>query len=122
MRRMMTLTVCSLIGCLAGPLCAQQPVRKEGGPCEQVVQACKSAGFIAGDAREGNGLWADCVGPIMRGTGQPPKATIALPQVSADVVAACKAKRPNFGEGKGPPPKSGQPAPPSGQPDQPSGK
>jgi len=114
MRRMTTLTACTLIGCVAGSLSAQ-PAEKSPGPCEQVVQACKSAGFIAGDYKTGNGLWVDCVRPIMRGTGQPPKAKIPLPQVSADVVAACKAKRPNFGEGKERPPKSEQPAQPSGK-------
>jgi hypothetical protein len=70
------------------------------GPCEQVVAACKSAGFVAGDAREGYGLWKDCVDPIMRGTPQPPKANKPLPAVPPETVAACKARRPNFGEGK----------------------
>jgi hypothetical protein len=36
----------------------------------------------------------------MRGTAQPAKAKKSLPTVGADVIAACKAKHPNFGEGK----------------------
>jgi hypothetical protein len=120
MRRMMTLTVCTLIGCLAGPLSAEPPAKapaaaKAPGPCEQIAEACKSAGFIAGDYKTGNGLWVDCVDPIMRGTGQPSKAKIPLPQVSPEVVAACKAKRPNFGEPKGPPAKGAQGNQPSGK-------
>jgi hypothetical protein len=77
-------------------LAADQPP----GPCEQVVAACKSAGFVAGQAKEGSGLWVDCVGPLVRGTPAPANADKALPAVPADVLAACKAKRAGFGEGK----------------------
>jgi hypothetical protein len=79
------------------------------GPCEQIVAACKSAGFIDGDYRTGNGLHVDCIDPIMRGGGQPPKAKLPLPQVNPALVAACRQKHPKFGEPKGespPPPKS----------------
>jgi hypothetical protein len=77
------------------------------GPCEQIVEACKSAGFVKGDARQGYGLWRDCINPIMRGTPQPPRADRPLPPVSPDLVAACRQKRPNFGEHE-----PGQPKPP----------
>jgi hypothetical protein len=70
------------------------------GPCEQIVTACKNAGFIEGDYKKGYGLHVDCINPIMRGTPQPPKADKPLPAVSPQLVAACKQKRPNFGEGK----------------------
>jgi hypothetical protein len=70
------------------------------GPCEQIVTACKNAGFVEGDYKKGYGLHVDCINPIMRGTPQPPKADKPLPAVSPQLVAACKQKRPNFGEGK----------------------
>jgi hypothetical protein len=123
MRRMSTITLCTALAALTAPVAAQ-PAGKEG-PCAQIVAACKSAGFIEGDYRTGNGLHVDCIDPIMRGTGQPPKAKIPLPQVSPQLVAACKQKHPNFGEpkaGHAPPPgqppgqPTGQPPPPSGQP------
>ena len=83
------------------------------GPCEQIVAACKSAGFVLGDARAGYGLWRDCVDPIMRGIQQPPNAVKPLPPVSPDTVAICRAKRPNFGEGRrNAPPPATPPAPP----------
>jgi hypothetical protein len=79
---------------------------QQQGPCAQIVAACKSAGFVSGDAKEGFGLWRDCVDPIMRGTQPPRNADKPLPAVPPDTVAACRTKNPNFGEGKrnAPPP------------------
>ena len=74
------------------------------GPCGQIEAACLAAGFLKGDAKEGFGLFKDCVDPIMKGTPQPPNAVKRLPAVPPDLVAACKAKHPNFGEGRTPPP------------------
>jgi hypothetical protein len=92
---------------------AQQPAPaphagKAPGPCEEILQACESAGFVKGDAKKGYGLYKDCADPIVRGTAQPANADKPLPQVSSEVVAACKAKHPNFGMGKSaaPPAKS----------------
>lgn len=70
------------------------------GPCQQIEKACLDAGFIKGDWKKGDGLWRDCVDPIMQGKTTVPGATKALPSVDAGVVAACKAKHPKFGEGK----------------------
>jgi hypothetical protein len=70
------------------------------GPCDQIEAACKSAGFVEGDAKQGYGLWVDCVDPIMRGTKQPPTAIKPLPPVAPKLIAACKQQHPNFGEGK----------------------
>jgi hypothetical protein len=85
---------------LAVPLGAQQ----QGGPCEQVTAACKSAGFVQGAGSGGNGLQRDCVFPIMQGIAQPAAATRPLPHVDPEVVAACRTRHPDFGQGKGPPP------------------
>jgi hypothetical protein len=70
------------------------------GPCKEIEQACKKAGFIQGDWKKGDGLWRDCVDPIMQGQTNVPGATKPLPSVDAKAVADCKAQRPKFGGGK----------------------
>ena len=70
----------------------------EEGPCKQIKDACTTAGFIKGEAKEGKGLWKDCVDPIMQGTTAA-KSVLPLPKVDPAVVAACKAKKPKFGAG-----------------------
>jgi hypothetical protein len=115
MRKLLTLIGQLLFVGAAAALSAQN-AKEAPGPCEQIVAACKQAGFIEGDYKNGNGLYGDCVGPIMRDTAQPTKAKILLPKVSPDVVAACKAKHPNFGErrkGQGNAPESAPPAAPA---------
>jgi len=64
-------------------------------PCQQVRQACLGAGFVKGAWKQGNGLWRDCINPVMQ--GQPNGTSKALPSVGSDVIAACKAKHPKFG-------------------------
>jgi|GEM_PF-1051088 len=110
MRKMLNspATLCALVVGFGLPLAAQsaEPAPE---PCEQIVAACSSAGFVKGDAKQGYGLYVDCVDPIMRGTKQPAKADKPLPSVSPDLIAACKQKHPNFGERKKsapPPPKA----------------
>jgi hypothetical protein len=70
------------------------------GPCKQIAQACKDAGFIKGDWKKGDGLWRDCVDPIMQGQTNVPGGTKPLPKVDASLVSACKEKHPKFGTGK----------------------
>jgi len=70
------------------------------GPCRAIEQACKNAGFIQGDWKKGDGLWRDCVDPIMQGQTNVPGATKPLPSVDAKAVTDCKAARPKFGSGK----------------------
>ncbi|MCX6118396.1 MAG: hypothetical protein NT027_12695 [Proteobacteria bacterium] len=43
--------------------------------CDPIEAACKSAGFVAGDWKVKNGLWANCVSPIIRGK---PVAKVAV--------------------------------------------
>jgi hypothetical protein len=90
-------TLCSLVVGVALPIAALS-AEQAPGPCEQIVDACQSAGFVKGDARLGYGLWRDCIDPIVRGTPQPPNADKPLPPVSPELVAACKQRHPNFGE------------------------
>ena len=70
------------------------------GPCKQIAEACKSAGFVKGDWKKGDGLWKDCVDPIMQGVKSVSGATKALPTVDPNLVTECKAKHPKFGMSK----------------------
>ena len=71
-------------------------------PCEQIKNACTNAGFVQGGVSLGSGLWRDCVQPILQGTAQRHKASKPLPQVDPQVVAACKAQDPGYGQPKAP--------------------
>src|SRR5262249_25997334 len=64
--------------------------------CREIVVACQQAGFIQGGARTGDGIQVDCVRPILLGTAQPRRATRPLPQIDPQIVAACKARNPDF--------------------------
>lgn len=110
--RISSAAVCALLAGPAVAIAAEAPTQGQG-PCEQIVAACRSAGFIEGDFRTGNGLHIDCINPIMQGESQPPKAKIPLPKVSPETVAACRQKHPNFGEPKPGVPKAGAPKPQS---------
>jgi N-acetylglucosamine-6-sulfatase len=66
--------------------------------CEQIRAACESAGFVQGRAKDGNGLQVDCIEPIMQGAARPSRASRSLPKVDPQVVAACKAENPKFGQ------------------------
>jgi len=83
---------------------AQAPGQKEAavhkeGPCWQILQTCKSAGFVEGRAAKGYGLYADCVNPIMQHKTVVPGATKPLPPVDPKTVADCKKRDPAFGVG-----------------------
>jgi arylsulfatase A-like enzyme len=81
-----------------------------------ITAACQEAGFVRGGAREGNGLMVDCVAPIMRGTPQRPKASKPLPPIDPQLVAACQARNPSFGQPKAARSQAGSPAPASPPP------
>jgi hypothetical protein len=70
------------------------------GPCKEIANACRNAGFIKGDWKKGDGLWRDCVDPIMQGKSSAPGGTKPLPAVDTNLVSACKAKHPKYGSGK----------------------
>ncbi len=73
------------------------------GPCAQITAACVQAGFAPDKAKTGGGLQADCVVPILQGVAPPSGAGKPLPHVAPQVVAACKARNPKFGQGNAPP-------------------
>jgi N-acetylglucosamine-6-sulfatase len=56
------------------------------------------AGFVRGGASKGSGLEIDCVRPVMEGKGRSKHAAMPLPQIDPQVVRACKAANPGFGE------------------------
>ena len=72
--------------------------------CKTIIETCKKAGFIAGDWKNGDGLWAHCVEPILgRPVGQkrpPMKAGLTVPTVAAADVQACLSENPNIGMAK----------------------
>jgi len=70
------------------------------GPCKEIAATCKAAGFTPGDWKKGDGLWYDCVDPIIQGKTVVPGATKPLPAVDPKIVAACKARHPKYGTGK----------------------
>jgi hypothetical protein len=62
-------------------------------PCHQIRLACQRAGFVKDAGRHANGLWKDCVEPLMKENSSR-RNKIPLPHVDASVIAACKAKHP----------------------------
>ena len=50
--------------------------------CAEIRVACEQAGFVRGRAKTGEGIFVDCIAPIMRGTPQPPRASKPLPQIN----------------------------------------
>jgi N-acetylglucosamine-6-sulfatase len=91
------LVVLALLGLVRDLPVKAQPAQ---GPCQQIIAACRDAGFAPGRAMEGAGLMVDCVNPLMQGTAQRSKASKPLPPRDAQMVAACKAANSNFGQGK----------------------
>lgn len=84
---------------------------QQQGPCAQIIAACQNAGFVQGGAKSRIGLQVNCVQPIMQGKAAEYKAGKPLPQVDPQLVAACKAKNPRFGQPQAPPPQSGKEQP-----------
>ena len=107
--------LCMIVIGLGAAIASEVALGQE--PCEQIRVACQSAGFVQGGAKGGNGLQVDCIEPLAQGTTQPRKASKPLPQVDPQIVAACKAKNPGFGQPRAQRAAPGQqPAPPSPPP------
>jgi hypothetical protein len=77
--------------------------------CAAIRAACEQAGFVQGGARTGDGLFVDCIAPIIRQTPQPPRASRPLPKIDLQLVADCKAQNPNLGQRHAPPSQAAQP-------------
>jgi hypothetical protein len=94
-----------------------------GDACDQITAACDQAGFVYGAVRSGNGLVVDCIQPIMQGRPQPPEASRPLPPIDPQLVTACHASNPAFGQAAAaaPPPSSGPGSGSAAQPVSPDG-
>jgi len=82
--------------------------------CAEIRAACKQAGFVRGHAKTGEGIFLDCIAPIMGGTPQPRRASRPLPTISPQLVADCKTQNPSFGQKRRnapPPPPAEAPVP-----------
>lgn len=53
--------------------------------CQNIVTACKNAGYVSGEWKEGNGLFKDCFGLLVSGKGTPKKQV----SVNASDVESC---------------------------------
>jgi hypothetical protein len=52
----------------------------KSGPCEQIENDCKGAGYVAGEAGQGKGLWWDCMCPLIApGFAEPSKNVLSVP-------------------------------------------
>ncbi len=90
----------NLIYLLSVMLLASGPLsRANEGPCKQIKEACEKAGFVKGEAKEGKGLWMDCIDPVVQGTTAK-KSVLPLPSIDPSIIAACKKNHPKFGSGK----------------------
>jgi len=98
------LLVVASISCGSVQAAPRQPA------CIEIMASCEQAGFVRGDAKAGNGLFIDCVIPIVRGAPQRPRASKPLPQIDPKLVADCKIQNPNFGQRVARPPQPGEPA------------
>ena len=90
---------CAIVGTLiAGPetIAVQAALRQR--PCAEIRAACEQAGFVQGGSQTGDGLFVDCIVPILKGRPQPGRSTKPLPEIDLQLVAACKAQNPNFGQ------------------------
>jgi hypothetical protein len=61
--------------------------------CAAIRALCEQAGFVRGGARTGDGLFVDCIAPIIQQTPQPPRASRPLPKIDPQLVADCKAQK-----------------------------
>src|SRR5579859_165298 len=70
--------------------------QRGSGPCQEIIAACRSAGFVERGAGRGDGLQLNCVQPLMQGTTVTGSEK-PLPKVDPQLVAACKKRNPRFG-------------------------
>jgi hypothetical protein len=111
MRTRLCFTAAIFVGCVA--VLNSSAAVAANKPCQQIRQACAKAGFVQSGAKQGNGLVADCIVPIMQGAAQPANASKPLPTIDPQVVAACHAADPKFGSTKSAAAKPGAPAAPA---------
>jgi len=75
----------------APPSKAPDPI--ESNPaCQRIIQECKRLGFVVGDWKQDNGLWANCFDPVVKGKGNATRdgKPIKVPVRESD-LQACRA-------------------------------
>jgi hypothetical protein len=77
--------LCTFVVFAGGLAFGETTAPKRPGPCAQIVQACKTAGFIKG--QKGKGLYRDCVRPIAQGQ------SVQGVAVDSSTVQACQQRR-----------------------------
>ena len=82
---------------LAGHAPADPQQQTPPRPCAANPQVCLQAGFVLNGGRAGEGLFIDCINPIMQARPKPRRATKPLPAVDPALIGACRARNPNFG-------------------------
>src|SRR5258708_28756363 len=76
--------------------------------CVEIMAVCEQAGFVRGDAKAGDGLFVDCVVPILRGTPQRRRASKPLPQVDPRLRAEWQTHKLQSPQRFAPPPQPAQ--------------
>ena len=104
---------CAIVGTLiTGPETIAVQAAPRQRPCAEIRAACEQAGFVQGGSQTGDGLFVDCIVPILKGRPQPRRATKPLPEIDLQLVSACKAQNPNFGQRSASPVPTGDSASP----------
>ncbi len=70
---------------------AVQNAAQNNEACQRIVEECKKLGFVVGEWKTDNGVWADCFDPVVHG-GKPTRdgKPIEVP-VSASDLQTCRA-------------------------------
>jgi len=68
--------------------------------CERILEACKQAGFIKGQAKKDNGLYKDCFNPLVFGGNVTQNGKPVSVSVNQGDVSACKEHKEHMKEHK----------------------
>jgi hypothetical protein len=72
---------------------------KSEGPCAEIINRCKAAGFKPGQGSM-NGLWFECVEPIYNRHAPPGRTIAPLPSIDPKTVNDCRTNVPDLLKGK----------------------
>jgi len=70
---------------------AAQNAAESNPACQRIVEECKKLGFIVGEWKEDNGLWADCFYPVINGKNSTRKGRPINVPVSPSDLQSCRA-------------------------------
>lgn len=83
--------ISAMVSALVGLFSMSAAVFAAGpGPCKQIEMDCAKAGYVVGEAKEGKGMWWDCMCPLIaQGFPEPAKNVLQVPS-DAGLVPACR--------------------------------